>query len=376
MSDQVPFRELAALQLLKDVAYPDIESSFLQMRYKGMKNKSFIGIDISKNVIDASIFREGADIKSFPHAVFDNSRKGFKELCSWLKTCRVVLSQALFGMEFTGCYSMELEKFLTAKKYQFCMLGTHIVKHHPIGPRDKSDKIDSAKIADFLYRYDGTECTKPYKLPSDTLMKLRTLVRKRKFLVEQRTSFMNAIQTLGKKGDTAIYAKYIHALDMDIKRIEQEEEELIAKDGDLLNTYRNLLSIPGIGLVNAINAIVITRNFTAFGTARQYASYVGVAPHLHTSGTSVRWRARPSARCDGQAKADLSMAALRAVETDMELSTFYKRKLGGKNDPDTKRKALNAVKFKLILRIFAIGKQKRAWETLDVTSNDATIALS
>ena len=346
------------------------------MRYKGMKNKSFIGIDISKNVIDASIFREGADIKSFPHAVFDNSRKGFKELCSWLKTCRVVLSQALFGMEFTGCYSMELEKFLTAKKYQFCMLGTHIVKHHPIGPRDKSDKIDSAKIADFLYRYDGTECTKPYKLPSDTLMKLRTLVRKRKFLVEQRTSFMNAIQTLGKKGDTAIYAKYIHALDMDIKRIEQEEEELIAKDGDLLNTYRNLLTIPGIGLVNAINAIVITRNFTAFGTARQYASYVGVAPHLHTSGTSVRWRARPSARCDGQAKADLSMAALRAVETDMELSTFYKRKLGGKNDPDTKRKALNAVKFKLILRIFAIGKQKRAWETLDVTSNDATIALS
>ncbi len=376
MSDQVPFRELAVRQLLKDVAYPDIESSFLQMRYKGMKNKSFIGIDISKNVIDASIFCEGGNVKSFPHAVFDNSRKGFKELCAWLKTCHVVLSQALFGMEFTGCYSMELEKFLTAKKYQFCMLGTHIVKHHPIGPRDKSDKIDSAKIADFLYRYDGTECTKPYKLPSDTLMKLRKLVRKRKFLVEQRTSFMNAMQTFDKKEDAAIYSKYIHAFDMDIKKIEHEEEELIAKDGDLLETYRNLLTIPGIGLVNAINAIVITRNFTAFGTARQYASYVGVAPHQHTSGTSVRWRARPSARCDGQAKADLSMAALRAVETDMELSTFYNRKLGGKNDPGTKRKALNAVKFKLILRIFAIGKQKRAWKTLDVTSNSATLAQS
>ncbi len=376
MSDQVPFRELAVRQLLKDVAYPDIESSFLQMRYKGMKNKSFIGIDISKNVIDASIFCEGGNVKSFPHAVFDNSRKGFKELCAWLKTCHVVLSQALFGMEFTGCYSMELEKFLTAKKYQFCMLGTHIVKHHPIGPRDKSDKIDSAKIADFLYRYDGTECTKPYKLPSDTLMKLRKLVRKRKFLVEQRTSFMNAMQTFDKKEDAAIYSKYIHAFDMDIKKIEHEEEELIAKDGDLLETYKNLLTIPGIGLVNAINAIVITRNFTAFGTARQYASYVGVAPHQHTSGTSVRWRARPSARCDGQAKADLSMAALRAVETDMELSTFYNRKLGGKNDPGTKRKALNAVKFKLILRIFAIGKQKRAWKTLDVTSNSATLAQS
>ena len=38
-----------------------------------------------------------------------------------------------------------------------------MVKHYPMGPKDKSDKIDSAKIADFLYRYDGTECVKPYK---------------------------------------------------------------------------------------------------------------------------------------------------------------------------------------------------------------------
>ena len=35
-------------------------------------------------------------------------------------------------------------------------LSTHVVKHYPMGPKDKSDKIDSAKIADFLYRYNGT----------------------------------------------------------------------------------------------------------------------------------------------------------------------------------------------------------------------------
>ena len=76
----------------------------------------------------------------------------------------------------------------------------------------------------------------------------------------------------------------------------------------------------------------ITRNFTAFETARQYASYVGVAPHFHTSGTSVRWRPRPSARRDGQAKANLSMAATVAVQYDAELQSFYNRKLGGKQD--------------------------------------------
>jgi transposase len=55
-----------------------------------MKNKSFIGIDISKNVIDASIFCEGTPIKDFPHAVFNNSHKGFGEMCTWLVSVRIL----------------------------------------------------------------------------------------------------------------------------------------------------------------------------------------------------------------------------------------------------------------------------------------------
>ena len=53
------------------------------------------------------------------------------------------------------------------------MLSTRIVKHHPMGTIDKRDKNDSAKIADFLYRYDGTECAKPYKLPSKAMQQLK-----------------------------------------------------------------------------------------------------------------------------------------------------------------------------------------------------------
>ena len=45
-----------------------------------MKNKSFVGIDISKNVIDVSIFREDTNIKMFPHEVFNNTRKGFGDM--------------------------------------------------------------------------------------------------------------------------------------------------------------------------------------------------------------------------------------------------------------------------------------------------------
>lgn len=341
-----------------------------------MKNKSFIGIDISKNVIDVSIFCEETPIKDFSHDVFNNSRKGFGEMCTWLKKNHVVLSNSLFGMKFTGSYSMELEKFLNTRNYQFCMLSTHVVKHYPMGPKDKSDKIDSAKIADFLYRYNGTECVKPYNMPDKTMQRLKALMNERKFLVEQRTCFMNRRQLCITKEDAQLYDGYIKKFSRDIENIELEEQKLLATDDSLLSTYKNLLTIPGIGFVNAINVIVITRNFTAFETARQYASYVGVAPHSHTSGTSVRWRPRPSARCDGQAKADLSMAATVAVQYDAELQSFYNRKLGGKQDSDTKRKALNAVKFKLVLRMFAIGKQNRKWEPLDSKSSNEKLAIS
>ena len=195
-----------------------------------MKNKSFVGIDISKNVIDVSIFREDTNIKMFPHKVFNNTRKGFGDMCSWLKKSRVVLSQALFGMEFTGCYSLDLEKFLTSKNYSFCMLSTRIVKHHPMGTIDKRDKNDSAKIADFLYRYDGTECAKPYKLPSKAMQQLKQLVNERKFLVEQRTNFMNRMQMFETKEDSAMYESYIKKLNHDIEKIDQEECELMSKE--------------------------------------------------------------------------------------------------------------------------------------------------
>lgn len=111
-----------------------------------------------------------------------------------------------------------LGKFLTSKNYSFCMLSTRIVKHHPMGTIDKRDKNDSAKIADFLYRYDGTECAKPYKLPSKAMQQLKQLVNERKFLVEQRTNFMNRMQMFETKEDSAMYESYIKSSIMTLRR--------------------------------------------------------------------------------------------------------------------------------------------------------------
>ena len=328
-----------------------------------MNKNWFIGIDVSKKTLDASIFVAGEVINRFPHTQVRNDKQGFKELLRWAKTQGVNTKDTLFGLEFTGYYSDALEQFLTGKKLCYAMLPTTVVKHYQRGTRDKNDKTDSAKIADYLFRFNGTECIKQRVLPSKAMQELKALKSERKFYVQQRVACENRQNVAKSKQEQKHLQKAIDLFNEQIELIEQQMAEVVTSDEEIYLTYTRLLTIPGIGPVNAINTIANTQDFTAFETARQYAKYVGVAPSEHSSGTSVRWRGRPSPHADLQAKADLSMAAMRAVEFSCDMSIYYERKLGNRpNDKDVKRKALNAVKFQLIKMMFAVVRQDRVFE--------------
>ena len=328
-----------------------------------MKKFWFIGIDVSKKTLDASIFVAGEEINKFPHIQVGNDKQGFRGLLRWVKAQGVDTKDALFGLEFTGYYSDELELFLTDKGLDYTMLSTTVVKHYQRGTRDKNDRIDSAKIADYLFRFNGTECIKLRVLPSKAMQELKALKSERKFLVQQRVACENRLQVAKSKSEEKHLQKLIDLYREEIDQVEKQIADVVASDQEIYTTFRLLTSIPGIGFVNAVNTIANTQNFTAFETARQYAKYVGVAPSEHSSGTSVHWRRRPSPHADLQAKADLSMAALHAIELSAEMRQLYERKLGNRpKDKDMQRKALNAVKFKLIKEMFAVAKQARDFE--------------
>ena len=328
-----------------------------------MNKNWFIGIDVSKKTLNASIFVAGEVINRFPHTQVRNDKQGFKDLLRWAKAQGVNTKDTLFGLEFTGYYSDALEQFLTGKKLCYAMLPTTVVKHYQRGTRDKNDKTDSAKIADYLFRFNGTECIKQRVLPSKAMQELKALKSERKFYVQQRVACENRQNVAKSKQEQKHLQKAIDLFNEQIELIEQQMAEVVTSDEEIYLTYTRLLTIPGIGPVNAINTIANTQDFTAFETARQYAKYVGVAPSEHSSGTSVRWRGRPSPHADLQAKADLSMAAMRAVEFSCDMSIYYERKLGNRpNDKDVKRKALNAVKFQLIKMMFAVVRQDRVFE--------------
>ena len=71
------------------------------------KVKEVIGIDISKNTLDATIYH------SKQHAVFSNDESGYHELIKWSKT-HLVSGDYFYCFENTGNYSLKLSVFLSS----------------------------------------------------------------------------------------------------------------------------------------------------------------------------------------------------------------------------------------------------------------------
>ena len=141
-----------------------------------------------------------------------------------------------------------------------------------------------------------------------------------------------------------------------IKNIEAELRKIIESDAELHRNYKLLISIPGIGIINAVTTLIATCNFTRFQTARQYAKFCCVSPLSRESGTSVRSGDHVSHAGHNEIKSILTEGVRSAIHHDAQLKAYYERK---RAEGKPHGSVLNAVKFKLICRMFAvIGRQK------------------
>ena len=321
-----------------------------------MKKKWFIGIDISKKTLDVVIYeacKKRSDDTNYRKV--SNSEEGYKELLQWFKSKHMLLASVVVGMEHTGAYGFDLRLFLEGHGIDYCAFMPLALKYSLGLSRGKNDKVDAERIA--AYTYDQREKLVYNKLSDSTVLKLRELSNERKRLVKQRAEHETVLTEMKGRESNGTYIRCLRIkemLDGEIDAVETEMDTLIKSSPDLATNYRLLLSIKGIGSVNAISTIVCTDNFKGFETARQYACYLGIAPFEHTSGTSVRGRTRVSRIGARQLKADLSQAAKSAIVWDQELKAYYERKI---KEGKAFGVVLNAVKFKLVCRMFAVVRR-------------------
>lgn len=329
-----------------------------------MKSTLFIGVDISKATLDVSIV-SSSDASLIYYCRVLNDKKGFVKLLKWIKQNSegVPIDDWRVCMENTGIYSLALNCFLHEKGIWQSLENALQIKRSMGVLRGKTDKADSRTIAIYAYRF--ADKLKPYVLPGAALLRLRALFAQRERLVDMHRQIQLASKSL-IGFDKQLVAdiqkqngQLLSKLTTQIKAVEKALKETLNQDEGLKTKAQLISSVPGIGLQTTVYLLVVSRGMETFATPRQFACYSGCAPFAHSSGISVRGKTKTHFLANRKMKTLLHMAALNAITFNEELKQFYQNKLAQGKNPMS---AINAVRFKLICRIFSVVKRGQVFQ--------------
>jgi transposase len=329
-----------------------------------MQFNFFVGIDVSKEFLDIAFIRK-EDPGAIAHQRVTNNDPGIGRMIGWLGQQEgFLVGHALFCLEHTGMYNYPLLQFFSNHGASVWVENPVQIKKSLGLQRGKNDKVDAIRIASYAYRMvDQAKLWQPLREVTEKLKHLSAL---RERLVETKKKLCTPVEELSRMGSVAMakmlhrsMSKTIRGLDRDLKAIEQQMKDIIDGDDDLKRLYVLTTSVVGIGFVTAVNLIVHTGEFKLFSSYRKFACYSGVAPFEHRSGSSIRGRTKVSHMANKKLKCNLHMASLSAVKLDQSVKSYYDRKVGeGKN----KMSVLNAVRNKLLSRIFAVVERGTAYQ--------------
>ena len=265
---------------------------------------SVVGIDVGKMKLDVCVLK-GEQVRE---AQFDNNATGFGKLRRWLKKNGV--KGAAVCLEATGMYGDPVAEYLHENGYTVSIVNPARIKAFAEAQlaRNKTDKLDARRIADFatMHRPD------PWTPPDPALKELRAMVRHLDDLVNIRQQERNRLDS-GVRSTTVIdnLKAHIRFLDAQIEQLQQRIHDHIDHHPDLKQQRDLLVSIKGIGDLTAARLLAEIR-FDAFDSPRQVVAFAGLNPRHFTSGTSINKPTRISKRGRASIRAALYFPAIAA----------------------------------------------------------------
>lgn len=322
-----------------------------------MKKQVIIGTDVSKLTLDHGIH------SAMEHLRTPNNKKGFNLWLNW--ALRFGAEQELWViMEHTGYYSYQFELFLQHRQIRYTKVAALEIKRSMGLVRGKTDKVDALAIS--RYACMRKDQLLPQGASSLLVTELKDLINLRDKLVRDRSGYKARIkeQNATRKYPAShiqskIQTRMIKALSAEIKEVEQVIKNLMQQDKVLDNNYRLLISIKGVGFVTAVYMLAYTENFSKFLNSRKFSCYAGLAPFEHSSGTSIKRRNRVSHYANKKAKQLLNLAASVAIQHNVELKHYYKRRVA---EGKSKMSTLNIIRNKLVDRMFAVVKRQTVYQ--------------
>jgi transposase len=328
------------------------------------KLKNFVGIDISKLWFDAALIQTD-NPSHIVHQQFAQKPEGYKKLKEWLlKNGVKVDDQTLFCMENTGLYTNGLVNHLVKKKAQLWVEMPLRIKKAGGFERGSDDKTAAVKIAWYAMRYQDS--IKLWEPVDSNMEKIKNLITQRDRIISAITQLsvpLKELRECGCEAEAAHLERVQKPAIEGLKKTKANIEALITKtvqqDEQINKKVAIVRSIKGIGPVTAVALLVYTKSFDKFENAKQLACYCGVVPFKKESGTSVRYKPTVSPFANKKLKKLLHLCALSAIRNDKELQLYFERKVQeGKN----KMSIINAVRNKLVHRVYAVLRDERMFE--------------
>ena len=325
---------------------------------KPKKFRYFIGIDVSRNELDYAVMQGNSllfhkETKNEPEAILTQVNE-IKSLPGFTVT------KSVFCMEHTGFYCNHLVSTLKKIKANIVLENAIQIKNSLGLIRGKSDKIDSIRIAQ--YAYTNRENLRLKEQPRPVIIQLASLNTLRSRLLGVQIALKTPIKEESTFVNKRIHRsnivgceKSIDAITTDILNVEDSIAQLINSDEHIKRLMKIITSVPFIGKITALHIIIATNEFKDISCPKKFACYCGVAPFPKESGKMFR-RARISNLANKKIKSLLHICVVGSLKSSAEFRDYYLKKTG---EGKPRMAVLNALRYKLITRIFACVKQDR-----------------
>ena len=263
-----------------------------------------IGIDVHKISWRVTALVEGVVVKA---VTIKPSYSVLKKVLSEFKGARIRIAYE------AGPAGFSLYDELTADHME-CMVVPPSLIPVESGNRVKTDKKDSTKLAHYLEH----NLLKRVWVLSKQERAHRQLLRTRRQISNHRSNVMRQIKSLllfhgihspyeGPQIWTKSFVKWLRSISGDqyivhslnilvdlyeylTQQVKQLTEEVIQLAGTEKYAHRIqlLTSIPGIGVLSAIEILVELQDVSRFKSAAQLSAFMGVTPSQYSSGERVR----------------------------------------------------------------------------------------
>lgn len=306
-----------------------------------------LGIDVSKRSFDVALLRS----EKFKHKKFSNDVAGFSELGRWLVRHKVEQLHAC--MESTSRYGEALALYLHDAGFGVSIVNPARIKGFALSEllRTKTDKSDASLIARFCL------AMKPglWVPEAKEIRLLHDLVKRYDSLLEMHQQELNRLDGSSAELHSDLKA-HIAWLDKAIAETKKRIATHIDNHPDLKHKKELLESIPGIGAATISVVLSEFADISKFANAKKLAAFIGLAPKMRRSGTSVRGRSSLSKVGNGKIRKAFFMPAMVAMKYNPLLIQMRERLLeAGK----PKMLIVGAAMRKLIHIIYGVLKNNR-----------------